>query len=70
MPILDGYQACLQIRQMYTDANVSQPYIVACTGNVENSQVQRAWNSQFDELIQKPATCDVVEAILEQVLAL
>ena len=68
MPTLDGYQACLQIRQLYRDQNVTQPYIVACTGNVENSQVQRAWNSEFDELVQKPATCEVVEAILGQLM--
>ena len=37
MPGLDGYRTCIRIRQTYELHGVDQPYIVACTGNVENS---------------------------------
>lgn len=36
MPELDGYEACKLIREMINDHHLSQPYIAACTGNVED----------------------------------
>ena len=68
MPTLDGYETCLRIREFYRERGVPQPYIVAVTGNVETSQIQRAWNSQFDEVLGKPATVAILKLILEQVL--
>ena len=37
MPVKDGYESCMMIRDSYTMALVSQPYIVAVTGNAESS---------------------------------
>lgn len=64
MPGLDGYNTCIRIRQIYDLHEADQPYIVACTGNVETSQINRAWESQFDELLQKPATIENLLTIL------
>ena len=35
MPILDGYQTVMQIRDLYNDLNVLQPMFIACTGHTE-----------------------------------
>lgn len=67
MPVLDGYDACLLIREMISDHYQQQPYIAACTGNLEDFQVKKAFDSQFDELIQKPATVQVLTKVLEDV---
>ena len=45
MPIKDGYQACREIRESFRANGHLQPYIVACTGNTEESQVQKTWES-------------------------
>lgn len=66
MPNLDGYEACKQIRQFYNIAMVEQPYIVAVTGNVEDSQIQKTWESLFNELVQKPATVNIIKTILQE----
>ena len=69
MPVLNGYSACTQIRQLYREHNAEQPFYVACTGNVEDSQIKQAFDSGFDELVQKPATVAVLTEILRQVMA-
>ena len=35
MPVLDGFQVSLKIREFYDQHNIAQPYIVACTGHSE-----------------------------------
>ena len=35
MPIMDGYECSTKIRQRISHYNLSQPYIVACTGHTE-----------------------------------
>ena len=70
MPVMDGYRACLEIRSLYEQHEIEQPYLIACSGNCEDSQIQKAWVSKFDELIQKPASVDTHREIFEQVLDL
>ena len=55
MPIMDGYEATMEIRN-YLRANVrQQPMIVACTGHSEPEYIKKAWRNQMDELVAKPA---------------
>lgn len=70
MPIMDGYESCKAIRETVGGFGGDQPYIVAVTGNVEEVQIQKAWASKFDEVISKPATVDVVQEVLMQILVL
>ena len=54
MPVLDGYEACDQIRNFYRENNILQPMVVACTGHTEEEYVQKAWRHQMDEILPKP----------------
>ena len=45
MPVLDGYGACLQIRDYLRVKNLKQPFIVAITGNIEARQIEHAFDS-------------------------
>jgi len=55
MPGMDGYEASMRIRQHYQKTLYEQPYIVACTGHIEDQFVQKAWSSRMNELVGKPA---------------
>ena len=56
MPVMDGYESTLKIRQHYSTKTLfEQPYIVACTGHVEDDFIKKAWNSRMNELVSKPA---------------
>lgn len=65
MPILDGYQACQQIRNAIRQQNLVQPYIVACSGDVADDHLSKAWNHQFDEIIPKPVSVENLKAVLK-----
>lgn len=45
MPQMDGYEATKEIRKFITRAKRQQPQIIACTGHVEESLVEKAWRS-------------------------
>lgn len=57
MPFMDGYEASIQIRQAYQDANISlekQPKIIAITGHIEKEYIQKALNSGMNRVLSKP----------------
>jgi CheY-like chemotaxis protein len=70
MPICDGYEATEWIRNFIDEHHFEQPVIVACTGNVEQTQLSKAFNSKFDEVVAKPATMKIIQAILQEVIVL
>ena len=39
MPVMDGYESTIQIRQLLTGLNLKQPQIVAVTGHSEKGYV-------------------------------
>lgn len=42
--------------------------IVACTGNVEQVQIKRAFDCAFDEVVPKPIHLDRLKQILQEVI--
>ena len=68
MPVMNGYKSTLEIRQFIERARLVQPMVVACTGNVEDSMIEKAWRSKMDEIVQKPASVEVVSEILKEVI--
>lgn len=66
MPIMDGYQATMNIRELITDRKRKQPTIVACTGHVEGAYIQKAWDFGMDEVLPKPASIATVEEIIQE----
>ena len=70
MPIMDGYQATRQIRDIIDATSLEQPIIVACTGHVENEYIQQAWNHRMDEVVPKPAQAAVIQEIINEYITL
>lgn len=68
MPIKDGYTACKEMRLKAREAQWDQPYIVACTGHTEEQFIRKAFRSEFNEVLPKPASIDVLEQIMERVM--
>ena len=42
--------------------------IVACTGHIEDSFIRKAFEHQMDEVMAKPASIELLEQILEEVV--
>ena len=43
MPVMNGYDASIGIRNFLRMRGVYQPMIVACTGHTEEEYIQKAW---------------------------
>ena len=54
MPVMDGYDATQEIRQLLFDKNLEQPIIVAVTGHSEPSYIERALDSGMNAVFSKP----------------
>mgnify|MGYP000944401400 CR=1 FL=1 len=54
MPVMDGYEATQQIRQLIFDNYLCQPIIVAVTGHTEETYVNRALRSGMNQVLSKP----------------
>ena len=68
MPILNGYDATVEIRKLVEENRLDQPYVVACTGHVENEYILKAWKHRMDEVMPKPASSTLINEILQEVL--
>ena len=66
MPVMDGFDATLHLRQLSNDNLYDQPYIAACTGHTEDEYILKAWRHKMDEVIPKPATIEVIKEILKE----
>ena len=66
MPVMDGYEATLKIRQYMAENLLHQPVIIACTGHTEPEFIQKAWRSQMNEVLFKPINIQVAKEILKE----
>ena len=69
MPMMDGYETAIKIRQYIASQGLRQPVIVACTGHTEQEFIEKAWRSEFNEILSKPINLQVAKEILEETLA-
>ena len=54
MPIMNGFEASKQIKQMVADKKVKELKIIACTANVENEDVSQCFQVGMDFFLGKP----------------
>ena len=66
MPIMDGYDSTIAIRQFYNKKNINQPKIVAVTGHTEEIYIEKAYKNKIDEVLPKPANVHIIKKILQE----
>ena len=66
MPLMDGYELTKGILDIVTARRGIIPYIVACTGHVEEMYIKKAWNYGINEILSKPAKIEILAEILEE----
>ena len=68
MPIMNGYDASIAIRNYLNNKNINQPRIVACTGHTEDEYIKKAWEHQMDEIVPKPTNVEIIRQILSEII--
>ena len=54
MPVMDGNEASLKIRELFLSEQVKQPIICGLTGHVEEKFVQKAFENGMNQVFSKP----------------
>lgn len=67
MPIMDGFQATLKIREIEKEKNVTKPALIfALTANVGEDDKKKCLTSGMNDFIAKPVKREVLEEILKK----
>lgn len=65
MPIMDGFEACRQIRQL----TQAQPVIIAVTANALVGERERCLNAGMDDYLSKPFQAEQLVAVVRKWIA-
>ena len=65
MPIMDGYDSTLAIREYLYKQKLAQPIIVAVTGHTEESYVSKAIQSGMNQVLSKPVQIDLMKNLVD-----
>ena len=63
MPIMDGYEATMELRDLHMDSQM-QPKVIAVSGHVDSQFIDKAWRYDLDEFVHKPIKLSVLNLIL------
>ena len=63
MPIMDGYEATMKLRDLHKDSQM-QPKVIAISGHVDIQYVEKAWRYGLDEFVYKPIKLSILNEIL------
>ena len=64
MPLMNGYTACIKLKDLIREGKVDDMKIVACTADTSSFNVKKCKECQFDQMINKP----VIKTILANLL--
>ena len=67
MPIMDGYEATRQIRQLEQQQGRKHTPIVAMSANAFNEDVSKAYLAGMDEYITKPVSLQEIKKVLQSI---
>jgi two-component system, sensor histidine kinase len=70
MPVMDGYQATAEIRDLQKDEAYANSKIVAMTANAEKGEMEKCLELGMDSYISKPFKSESLEEVIQNVMQL
>ena len=68
MPVMNGYDTCVEIRNLIKNKKISPMHVVAVTADVSPMQKERAYECGFDSVVEKPIYKKTLEKALNSYL--
>ena len=65
MPIMDGYEATVELRDLHKDSQMQQK-VIAVSGHVDSQYIEKAWRYDLDEFVLKPVKLSILNKILDE----
>ena len=66
MPIMNGYTACLKLKELIARGKIDDMKIIACTADTSMHNLERCKESNFDQMLDKPIMKEVLKSLLER----
>ena len=66
MPIMNGYTACLKLKDLIQQGKIDDMKIIACTADTSIHNLERCKESRFDQMLDKPIMKDVLINLLSR----
>lgn len=66
MPIMNGVEASIKIRELINQQIIDNVSIVGCTAFCTKTEVETFWNAKIDDLVIKPITMSLIQDILKK----
>ena len=66
MPVMDGYDATMKIREFLHKMKVRQPIISAVTGHSEKQYTMKAINAGMNQVLSKPINHERLKCLLRK----
>lgn len=67
MPVMDGWEACIQLKQMYSQGKISYfPYIIGYTAFDQDSDINKCFEVGMTTYINKPSTKDKIISVIQK----
>ena len=60
MPLMDGYETALKIRELFYKRTMVQPIITAIVDEVDQDNLDKAMQSGINQVLSKPVDLDVL----------
>jgi len=68
MPVMNGYDTCVEIRNLIKNKKISPMHVVAVTADVSPMQKEQCFLSGFDSVVEKPIYKKTLEKVLTDYL--
>lgn len=68
MPVMDGFESTMKIREFERSHNIRDTTIAALTGDISSEARTRAVDAGVDEYLTKPARMKDIKALVAEVL--
>lgn len=66
MPIMNGYTACVKLKELILQKKIDDMKIIACTADTSMHNLERCKESRFDQMLDKPIMKDVLISLLNR----
>ena len=66
MPIMNGYDTCIKLKQMMSTKEISPIYLVAVTADITKQNIKKCKISGFQKILTKPIINEKLKEILDE----
>lgn len=66
MPIMDGFEATLKLKEMMKSGEISEVPIVACTAFVEDEKIMKCYECGMSDKVSKPVNRNKLKEVLKK----